>query len=209
MPSMPTLLQNPPNIAQTRRDVFSFERGPLSLSAADHARIWPYMSNVYSKRNTEKPGPNTPWKTHYYWCRFCRQPDAPKALSARTDNRNVTGRKHEATKCDAKIRILEYPDGDFEYQPYNGFPYTYTLDESDMYKINEAVKCAVEVELEKGHSAKAVIDLFLSRGKNGCYKETEAARGKYLERSLVQTWKQKLKIEARIANPRKTKSYRD
>jgi hypothetical protein len=78
-----------------------------------------------------------------------------------------------------------------------------------MYKINEAVKCAVEVELEKGHLAKAVTDLFLFRGKNGCYKETEAARGKYLERSLVQTWKQKLKTEARIADPRKTKSYRD
>jgi hypothetical protein len=54
-----------------------------------------------------------------------------------------------------------------------------------MYKINEAVKCVVEVELEKGHLAKAVTDLFLSRGKDGCYKETEAARGKYLERSLV------------------------
>ena len=57
---MLTLLQNPPNIAQTRRDVFSFKRGPLSLSIADHARIWPYISNVYSKRNTEKLGPNTP-----------------------------------------------------------------------------------------------------------------------------------------------------
>jgi hypothetical protein len=71
-----------------------------------------------------------------------------------------------------------------------------------MYKINKAVKCAVEVKLEKGHLAKAVTDLFLFRGKNGCYKEIEAAKGKYLERSLVQT-------EARIANPRKTKSYRD
>jgi hypothetical protein len=78
-----------------------------------------------------------------------------------------------------------------------------------MYKINKAVKCTVEVKLEKGHSAKAVTDLFLSRGKDGCYKETEAARGKYLARSLVQTWKQKLKTEARIADPRKTKSYRD
>jgi len=54
-----------------------------------------------------------------------------------------------------------------------------------MYKINEVVKCAVKVKLEKGHSAKAVIDLFLSKGKNGCYKEIEAIRGKYLERSLV------------------------
>ena len=78
-----------------------------------------------------------------------------------------------------------------------------------MYKINEAVKCTVEVKLEKGHSAKVVINLFLSRGKNGYYKEIKAARGKYLERSLVQTWKQKLKTKARIANPRKTKSYRD
>ena len=78
-----------------------------------------------------------------------------------------------------------------------------------MYKINEAIKCTVEVKLKKGHSAKVVIDLFLSRGKNGCYKEIKAARRKYLERSLVQTWKQKLKIEARIANPRKTKLYRD
>ena len=60
MLSMLTLLQNPPNIAQTRRDVFSFERGPLSLSIADYARIWPYISNVYFKRNTEKLGPNTP-----------------------------------------------------------------------------------------------------------------------------------------------------
>ena len=78
-----------------------------------------------------------------------------------------------------------------------------------MYKINEAVKCTVEVKLEKGHSAKAVTDLFLSKGKNSCYKETEAARGKYLERSLVQTWKQKLKTKACIVNPYKTKSYRD
>ena len=78
-----------------------------------------------------------------------------------------------------------------------------------MYKINEVVKCAVKVKLEKGHSAKAVIDLFLSKGKNGCYKEIEAIRGKYLERSLVQTWKQKLKTKARIINPRKTKLYRD
>jgi hypothetical protein len=54
-----------------------------------------------------------------------------------------------------------------------------------MYKINEAVKCVVKVKLEKGHSAKVVTDLFLSRGKDGCYRETEAARGKYLERSLV------------------------
>jgi len=84
---------------------------------------------------------------------------------------------------------LEYLDGDFEYQPYNGFLYIYTLNESDIYKINKAVKCVVEVKLEKGHLAKAVIDLFLSRGKNSCYKETEAAGGKYLERSLVQTWK--------------------
>jgi hypothetical protein len=54
-----------------------------------------------------------------------------------------------------------------------------------MYKINKAVKCAVKVKLEKGHSAKAVTNLFLSRGKNGYYKEIEATRGKYLERSLV------------------------
>jgi len=71
------------------------------------------------------------------------------------------------------------------------------------------MKCAVEVKLKKGHSAKVVIDLFLSRGKNGCYKEIKAARGKYLKRSLVQTWKQKLKTKARIADPRKTKLYRD
>jgi hypothetical protein len=80
---------------------------------------------------------------------------------------------------------LEYLDSDFKYQPYNSFPHTYTLNKSDIYKINEAVKYAVEVELEKGHLAKAVIDLFLSRGKNGCYKEIEATRGKYLEYSLV------------------------
>jgi len=54
-----------------------------------------------------------------------------------------------------------------------------------MYKINEVVKCAVKVKLEKGHSAKAVIDLFLSRGKNSCYKEIKATRGKYLKHSLV------------------------
>ena len=106
-------------------------------------------------------------------------------MSARTNNRNVTGRKHEATRYDTKIRIIEYPDGDFEYQPYKGFPHTYTLDKSDMYKINKAVKCIVEVKLEKGHLAKVVTDLFLSRGKDGYYRETEAARGKYLERSLV------------------------
>jgi len=78
-----------------------------------------------------------------------------------------------------------------------------------MYKINEAVKCAVKVKLKKGHSAKVVINLFLSKGKNGCYKEIKAARRKYLERSLVQTWKQKLKTKACIVNPYKTKSYRD
>jgi hypothetical protein len=54
-----------------------------------------------------------------------------------------------------------------------------------MYKINKAMKCAIEVKLEKGHSAKAVTNLFLSRGKNSCYKEIKAARGKYLKRSLV------------------------
>ena len=54
-----------------------------------------------------------------------------------------------------------------------------------MYKINEVVKCAVKVKLEKGHSAKVVTNLFLFRGKNGCYKEIEAIRGKYLEHSLV------------------------
>ena len=58
-----------------------------------------------------------------------------------------------------------------------------------MYKINEAIKCIVEVKLKKGHSAKVVTDLFLFKGKNGCYKEIEATRGKYLEHSLVQTWK--------------------
>ena len=56
-----------------------------------------------------------------------------------------------------------------------------------MYKINKAIKCAIEVKLKKGHSAKAVINLFLSKGKNGYYKEIKAIRGKYLKRSLVQT----------------------
>jgi hypothetical protein len=106
-------------------------------------------------------------------------------LSARTNNRNITGRKHEATKCNAKIQILEYLDSNFEYQPYNGFLYIYILDKSNIYKINKVVKYIVEVKLEKGYLIKVVTDLFLSRGKNGCYKKTEATRGKYLERSLV------------------------
>jgi hypothetical protein len=54
-----------------------------------------------------------------------------------------------------------------------------------MYKINKVVKCVVKVKLEKGYLAKVVIDLLLSRGKDSYYKETEATRGKYLERSLV------------------------
>jgi hypothetical protein len=54
-----------------------------------------------------------------------------------------------------------------------------------MYKINKAIKCTVKVKLEKGHSAKAIINLFLFKGKNGYYKETKATKGKYLKHSLV------------------------
>jgi MULE transposase domain len=97
----------------------------------------------------------------------------------------------------------------FEYEPCDGFPHTHSLDESDMFKINEAVKCAVEAELAKGYDAKTVTNTFQSKGKEGCYEALEAAGGKYLERSTVQGWKQKLKTTATLTNPRKTNTNRD
>jgi hypothetical protein len=42
-----------------------------------------------------------------------------------------------------------------------------------------------------------------------CYKELVAAGGKYLERSTVQNWKQKMRTAASAANPRKTNKNRD
>ena len=48
----------------------------------------------------------------------------------------------------------------FEYEPCDGFPYTHSLEESDMFKINEVVKCAVEAELAKGYDAKTVTNTF-------------------------------------------------
>jgi hypothetical protein len=80
-----------------------------------------------------------------------------------------------------------------EYTMLSGGPHTHTLDEIDMFKINAAVKNAVLAELAKGYDAKIVANTFLSKGHDGCYKELVAAGGKYLERSTVQNWKQKMR----------------
>ena len=87
-----------------------------------------------------------------------------------------------------------------------GGPLTHTLDEIDMFTINAAVKNA---ELAKGYDAKIVANTFLSKGYDGCYKELVAAGGKYLGRSTVQNWKQKMRTAASAANPRKTSTKRD
>jgi hypothetical protein len=57
-------------------------------------------------------------------------------------------------------------------------------------------------ELAKGYDAKIVANSFLSKGHDGCYKELVAAGGKYLERSAVQNWKQKMRTAASAANPK-------
>jgi hypothetical protein len=106
------------------------------------------------------------------------------------------------------MTIKEYPNI-VEYRMLSGGPHTHTLDAMDMFKINNAVKNAVLAELAKGYDAKTVANTFLSKGHDGCYKELEAAGGKYLERSTVQTWKQKMRTAVSAANPRKTSANRD
>ena len=71
--------------------------------------------------------------------------------------------------------------------------HTHTLDDLDMFKLNDAVKNAVLAELAKGYSAKDVANAFLSKGREGAYGRLEVAGGKHLSRRLIQSWKQSMK----------------
>lgn len=77
--------------------------------------------------------------------------------------------------------------------PLGGFPHTHTLDDMDRFKINNAVKHAVEGELVKGYPAKDVAKAFLSNDVDGAYHALVAAGGQYLDRARIQSWKQGLK----------------
>jgi hypothetical protein len=72
-----------------------------------------------------------------------------------------------------------------EYEMISGGPHTYTLDEIDMFKINDTIKKAVLAELAKGYDAKTITNTFQLKSRNGCYKELEAGGGKYLERLTI------------------------
>jgi hypothetical protein len=209
MSAMSSLLQNPLDIQRYRQALFDLQ-DTIRISPSDHKRIWPYLSNVWSiaKKAQDKQAQSTGYATSYYRCRFERTPDEPTALSARIGNRNVVGRAHQYTKCSCRMSIKEHSDL-VEYTMLSGGLHTHTLDEVDMFKINDAVKNAVLAELAKGYDAKTVTNTFLSKGHDGCYKELVAAGGKYLERSTVQSWKQKMRTAASAANPRKTSTKRD
>ena len=79
-------------------------------------------------------------------------------------------------------------------------------DDSDMFKLNDAVKNAVLAKPAKGYSAKDVANAFLSKDREGAYGRLEVAGGKHLSRRLIQSWKQSMKdSEHSIANPRRSR----
>ena len=54
------------------------------------------------------------------------------------------------------------------------------------------MKQAILAELYKGYLAKTVSNLFCGIGQDGAREALEAVGGQYLERRLVQNWRQKL-----------------
>jgi MULE transposase domain len=202
------LLPNPPNIFHLRKKLFSLaeEFATAYLSESEHKIVWPYMSNVWSISKTEKSSITdaTGFATSYYQCRFKRTPDATTSSNSA---RNNSRRLHEETKCECRMRVrFHLSAGFYEYTPKSGFPHTHTLDEMDMAKINDAVKKAVEAELAKGYSAATVANNFLSKGREGAYLALEIAGGKYLQRAMVQSWKQGLGLKTVMTDSRRTKA---
>ena len=210
MSGITVLLQNPLRIERHRDELFHLRANPYRLNKAEHKHIWPYMSNVWSiskpaqLQNTMETG----IATSYYQCRFYRKPDAPS--SSRTSNHNTSRRNHAVTACYCRMSVREHVHEDVvEYTmslESHELAHTHTLDDSDMFKLNDAVKNAVFAELAKGYSAKDVANAFLSKGREGAYGRLEVAGGKHLSRRLIQSWKQSMKdSEHSIANPRRSR----
>ncbi|KAF8856719.1 hypothetical protein BDZ45DRAFT_675324 [Acephala macrosclerotiorum] len=84
--------------------------------------------------------------------------------------------------------------------------HTHTLDDMDMWKQNNAVKMAIQVELRKGYSAGHITNIFLSKGRDGTWPALQAAKGQYLNRITVQSWKRSAGIIGAINNLRLTQT---
>lgn len=54
--------------------------------------------------------------------------------------------------------------------------HTHTLDDIDQYKVNNAIKTAIENELKNGYSTADKHKHFMPRGRDGAYDAVEAAK---------------------------------
>lgn len=144
----------PPDIAMHREYLFALNE-PVTMSAGVYARFWPFIDNVWCFHvRKDEPNPAAIEKM-YGICRLTRRLEVPEGEDV--DLPKFKGsRKRGDGMCQARFKILLYPDGTRVIQRNGEDKHSHELDVVDKLKRPTAVRNIVFHDYFKNWEAAAI-----------------------------------------------------